>query len=192
MFQVPKSLELFRKVNASTADGWSAPKKKKSLSISTKLTSDNVVTFKVEGVIKQKLFNICSLLYEADLHPKWVPMVTASTQLGMPSQCGQYAQMIWKHVIANPVPGVSNREFTACAFASNLMQTEHKCVVIYGQSLADELTEWMGCPIVRNPKNVQVDLRSLNYMMQPCGPDSAHTKIVMIVHNLDSPFQSCC
>ena len=128
LWKVTKIKEVLGAVNASTEDGWSAPKVKKSLSISSKLSADNVVSFKVEGVIKQKLFNICSLLYEADLHTKWVPMVTEAKQLGMPNQCGQYAQMIFRHAICTPVPGISNREFTAYAFASNLMHTEHKCV----------------------------------------------------------------
>ena len=44
-------------------DGWSAPKTKKSLSISSKIV-DGIVAFRLEGIVKQKLFKLCSLLYE--------------------------------------------------------------------------------------------------------------------------------
>ena len=108
--------------------GWSKPKVKGSLTLRSKLEGA-VLTFKIEGTIDEKVFNICSLLYEVDLHPKWVPLVTNAKLLAMPSECGQYASMVFKHVISVPVPGISNREFVGYGFGSNCLHTPHKCVL---------------------------------------------------------------
>ncbi|CEM02389.1 unnamed protein product [Vitrella brassicaformis CCMP3155] len=141
-----------------------------------RMNDDGTAVIKIEGVLHEPLFNILCLVYEADLHSKWVPFLGSSDFVCNPTRFSE----IVLHSYSLPWP-LNHREGVVYGFGVDALDDPtYGCCMVVAWSVPDESTMFLGSKVPPVQKGtIRMVVEHFAYFLYP--EDDKNTRVRCIL-----------
>ena len=149
--------------------------------------SDGTCLMMVTGQLNEPLVNIAALLNEVDLQPGFVPYLEEAERVHSVQGCGDHGQVLVRMVFSPP--SLKDRETNMFAFVCDAAEDERfNGFVLLAESIPPELSSWWGYPLPRNQRRVQMDMKTLGFILKPT-EDGKSCDVCLLIHaDMKVPF----
>lgn len=171
------------KSTESTGDGhWKSEVLPDGKQLWTRLQPDGSVIIRLQGKLDIPLPHVAALINEVDLQPGFIPWLRKAEKLHKVTGCGDFSQALCRLHYELPPP-LSPRECDLFCFGCDAMYNEpFNGFVLVCVSPPEHSTDWWGYPLpALHDSAVQLDMRTLSFVLRPC----QHGSEVTLVMNAD-------
>ncbi|EGC36606.1 hypothetical protein DICPUDRAFT_77723 [Dictyostelium purpureum] len=159
------------------SQGWQSIHNSNGIHSMYKENGSGMHSIRIEGIIESPIFDVCSVIMEADLYSSWIPRMLCSQIL---YQDSRYKRLLYCKASC-PWP-VANRDVCLYGYGVDMLEEEDLVVVVSRTIKEEDLIDIKLTSDIPTPKDgtVRADAKISGFTIKPISKDKTYVQVVSL------------